>query len=226
MGSRASKEQSITRNIFPDRSGDNFYIQGLPDFGVYGQVIIKSKGGSNMLQESIFEEVREIDTYIRKDIAVSNGLDSYEDLCALYMSKCAVIGDIIFGNDFTEKMQKGNIPYPIYKKWALSSVFGNLTHENGYLSSATMVKLRYYLRTDTEDNKQKSLEWEKEFLAKMEGVDKNLTEIAYENSDSLNTELDGNTGRDVGLFSFTFTIMLTYAGLQRREEIVCHKDLT
>ncbi|XP_069118371.1 patched domain-containing protein 3-like [Argopecten irradians] len=216
MGSQAYTERAAVSHLFPDESGINFNMLSLVDLGMYGQVMIRTRDGSTILNDTLLEEVETIDGYINGISVQDPDTDQekfYADVCALDADGCGIYGKILFTNTFRSRMHINNISYPKFNREAIAPIFGNTTVENGTLIYASMVKLRYYLRTDTAENRYLSRQWERAFVESMENLVTNMTEVAYEHSDSLNVELNGNTaGRDTGLFSITFTIMLFYAG--------------
>ncbi|XP_021359962.1 patched domain-containing protein 3-like [Mizuhopecten yessoensis] len=216
IGSQAYTDRDKVARIFPDKTGVNFNMFSLVDLGMYGQVMIRTKDGSTILNETFIEEIEMIDKFI-SNITVTDAASgeekAYPDICALNSDGCGLFGKIIFTKLFRYQMHANNISFPEFNREAISPIFGNTTVKNGTLNFASMVKLRYYLRTDTPRNRYFSRKWEQVFVERMKDVVTNLTEVAYENSESLNVELNGNTdGRDTSLFSITFTIMLFYAG--------------
>lgn len=217
MNSRAFNDRERFKDLFPDVTGTNFFMQTLPDFGNYGQVILGTKDGSNILNnQKVLNEIQAVSRYIRTEIGVTNSTGNHNvwnDLCARDEDgKCVYVGELVFTDIFKSAMEKGKLIYPIFAEESLSHLFGNSTAENGTLVFASMMRMRFYVRTDTSDFREMAPMWEEKFLEKMNELETNLTNFAYENANSLNVELDGNTGGDIVFFSITFTIMLTYAG--------------
>ncbi|XP_033735268.1 patched domain-containing protein 3-like [Pecten maximus] len=214
--SQAYKDRAKVARIFPDQSAINFNMLSLVDLGMYGQVMIRTKDGSTLLNDTFLDEIESIDRHI-KNIAVTDPVSgqekAYNDVCALNSDGCGLYGDMIFTEKFRSCMYLNNISFPKFNRQAISPVFGNVTVKNDTLLFASLVKLRYYLRTDTPESRYLSRKWEEAFVESMPSIVTNLTEVAFEHSESLNIELNGNTaGGDTGLFSITFTIMLFYAG--------------
>lgn len=210
QNSQSFQDRAFLKNNYRDPTIENFMPYQLADFGKYADIIMLSKNKTNISSNIYFEEMREIDKFIRKSVSVSEkdgSLIFFKDICIVQFGHCSVFGDVVLSPQFENDFLLGNVTYPMYNGSLLSSIVATSVEEGGKLVSTTGIKLRYYLRP----NSSLSEKWESEFLEKIEGLSTNQTEISYSTSDSLGTELEKNTNGDIQFFSLTFTIMLTYA---------------
>ncbi|KAJ8304745.1 hypothetical protein KUTeg_018328 [Tegillarca granosa] len=193
----------------------NFNPYTLSNLGVYGEVVMKSLNGENVLKEEYLDELLRIDDYIKSRVMVENGTSDnqtfkYDTLCAKKKGECSINGQIALMPVFRLILQHNVTKYLQYKDPQFKYVFGNVTTNNGTLTSATVVKLRYNLRQDTEFLSF-SKKWELNFIKELNKFESNITELSYAYSESLNHELNDNTKGDIKFFSFTFVLMMIYA---------------
>ena len=182
----------------------------LPDFGRYADVIVMSKNRASMKSNVFFEELREIDNFIKRSVFVTGNnktLSYFKDVCAIQFGHCSVFGDVVLTDQFEQDFLSNNVTFPSYNGTFLTPVLASSKSKNGLLLSANGVKLRYYLRQKDTFSSQ----WEVDFLSKILEFKTNYTEFSYSTSESLGIELEKNTNGDILFFSLTFTIMLTYA---------------
>lgn len=210
--SQAFQDRTFLKTHYKDSTMENFLPYQLPDFGRYAEIIMLSKNRSSIKANIFFKEIRNIDRFIRKSMFVkdSNGsLKYFKDLCANQFGRCSVFGDVIFSNKFEHDLLLDKVTYPFYNETLLSPFLASPKSTNGILVSTVGLKLRYYLL----QHSLLSAKWELDFLAKIQHLKPNFTEISYTTSGSLAAELEKNTNGDIQYFSMTFTIMLTYASL-------------
>ena len=70
-GTQARHDVQRMKKMYPDLSGSNFNSLQLLQDGAWAKVIIRSKYG-NMMNRTVLEEVREMDTAIQNITAVSD----------------------------------------------------------------------------------------------------------------------------------------------------------
>lgn len=213
--SQAYKEKQRLHSLFYDNTEENFNPFTLSNLGVYGEVVMKTLNGENVLQTEYLDELLRIDDYIKRRVIVENGTGvnqtlTYHTLCAKKKGECSINGQIALMPIFRMILQHNVTKYLQYKDPQFKYVFGNVTTNNGTLTSATVVKLRYNLRQDSEFLPF-SKKWELNFIKELNKLESNITELAYAYSESLNHELNDNTKGDIRFFSFTFVLMMIYA---------------
>ena len=215
QNSEASNDRAEVRRLFPNRNGQYFNQHALSDFGLYGEVIIRTENDVNILNATILSQIQELDELIRTQITVSDdtGRDmNFTDICAVSTpTGCVVDGSIILDPQFIQAID--NITYPMFSQRRISGMFGNTVVLQGILASASFVKLRYNLRDDSDEFTSISKRWEKKFEKEIPSISKPGLLLAFAHSNSMNTELDSSTTGDIKYFSVTFTLMITYASL-------------
>ncbi|XP_069131976.1 patched domain-containing protein 3-like [Argopecten irradians] len=210
--SEAERNRDQTKQIFPDVSGTNFEHHSLNDLGVYGEVIVRPKIDGNILNQTYIEDIRKLfATIVNITITADDGdLYNYESLCARRNGECIVDGLFVITDDFWRRLTSGEVKEEIM--FGISTL-GEPTFINGSLVSATGIKMQYNLRQDTPRFRSLSKRWETQYLQTMTSVTLERLQLAYAMSDSLSQELNDNTRGDVGLFSVTFSLMITYASI-------------
>ncbi|KAJ8322388.1 hypothetical protein KUTeg_000859 [Tegillarca granosa] len=213
---KAKTDRELVLSQYQDQTGNNFYEHSLREADKYGEVIIKSLNGQNLLNESLYTEFDTLNDVIRNvSITSDDGIMYfYEDICARRNNICVVDGLIVLSEYFRKRYENGDLSFPVLKNEkgnniSLDRIFGNTTVLNGKLIRASFIKLRYNLRQNG-INKQLSEKWEEMFLNTLVAFRNQHYDIAYSNSKSLNSELSANTGDDAGYFKWTFTSMITY----------------
>ncbi|OWF43457.1 patched domain-containing protein 3-like [Mizuhopecten yessoensis] len=210
--SQAERDRAEAKRIFPDASATNFEHHSLNDLGLYGEVIVRPKTGGNILNKTYIEDIKNLFATIRNtSVTADDGeVFNYESLCARRDGMCIVDGLFVLTDDFWTKFELGQVEDDIL--FGISTL-GEPKFINGSLLSATGIKMQYNLRQDTTAYKSLSKRWEIQYLDKMASVALYNIDLAYSMSDSLSQELNDNTRGDVGLFSVTFSLMITYASI-------------
>ncbi|OWF50767.1 patched domain-containing protein 3-like [Mizuhopecten yessoensis] len=211
--SQADQDRDQLVSVFPDSSGINFYRQSMDNLGLFGELIIIPRDGMNVLDRKYQRDIENIVETVRATFVtdIDDTTFKYDDLCARRNDRCVIDGDFLLGSVFWGKLENGGITRRIFEQEGYSLVIGPPTFVNESLQSATALKIRFNLRQDSRTFNELSAKWEKQFLETSRGIQLNDSEIAYQISDSLNIELDANTGSDIVYFSLTFTLMITYA---------------
>ena len=217
IGSQSSVDKAKVEQIFSDLSGTNFIGIQMPDLGRYGEVVVKPKQGD------IFDTdfLNELKTFHATLLSISTEDENgntvpLSDICAKRYSNCAIDGDVFVDNEFSTAASSGPISYPYFIHSTRGPIYyeqlvGGVTVSGGSMQSATMLKLRINLRTDTEYYINTAKNWQNSFLIKMQDNKATHFDISYAHTDSLSEELDKNISGDIVFFSITFTLMITYA---------------
>ncbi|XP_033753309.1 patched domain-containing protein 3-like [Pecten maximus] len=211
--SQADQDRDRIASMFPDSTGTNFYRQSTDSLGLFGEIIFKPRHESNVLKRKYKKVIEEIlktarATYVTD---IDDKIYRYEELCARRNGECVVDGEFLLENAFWDMLKNGSITREMFDKEDYFLIMGDPTFVNETLRSAFALKLRLSLRQDSRTFTELSSKWEKEFLKTSKDIKLNDSDIAYQISDSLNSELDANTGGDITYFSLTFTLMITYA---------------
>ncbi|XP_067674656.1 patched domain-containing protein 3-like [Haliotis asinina] len=203
VGSQASKDRQKIQAVFEDDSGSNYFPRSLTKSDLYGDVIFSTV---NVIDDASMSTIRFYIDYI-KDITVTlnNVQYSYSDVCARRDGRCYRSGDTFNGSITV------GVTYPVFNDIDLSSVLGNVKAKDGKLVSAGYLKVTFHLRQDSVILRAAAIAWEDEFIKVMSTLKPENITMSYATSQSLNKELNANTGGDITYFSITFTLMITYA---------------
>ncbi|XP_033733538.1 patched domain-containing protein 3-like [Pecten maximus] len=201
--------------IFQNKSRNNFYPKVITNLNkhAYGGLIVRSKGNSSLLRIECLNELKRIDEIIRYEVQIVNDSGSnlhYEDVCVRKEGRCVVSGDFVLTKIFTMLMKTRHIPYPYFVGRSLSGMFGNVGVVDGRLVSASMLRMMYHLRQDTDEDKQRSLAWETSYVNKLKHLQTNITHIAFRSSASVTKEI-GKSIFEERKFILTIVFMLAYA---------------
>ncbi|XP_033734653.1 patched domain-containing protein 3-like [Pecten maximus] len=216
QNSQSKADRATVESIFTeDKSGTNFYGRGITRENKYADVILKANDGSSILTTTYVDEIERIYNHIQNNVNIINGGTTLGlvNVCALRSGNCVVDGDVVFSTAFRTAMLSNTINYPLFNFEYLSGMFGDAQSSGGYLTSAKMVKLVFYLRQDTQTMMSLSTAYEEKYIEVLSKTSSSLMDIAYSTSSSLDSELAKNVDGDVVYFSITLTLMLTYAGL-------------
>ncbi|XP_062568015.1 patched domain-containing protein 3-like [Saccostrea cucullata] len=210
--SQAYKDREFLRKVYSDPTTDNFQSYQLATFGIFADIMVISKDKLNIMNQTYVDEINHIDRYIQTSINftdASNTTYKYTDICALGNTGCQVLGRGILMANFQKELVAGNVSFPYFNMDLISPFLAKAEHKDGRLISTIGIKLRYYLRQNTSLSK----EWLRTFLKCISQLQTKNMDIAFATSDSLGEELEKNVKSDVGYFSITFSLMITYACL-------------
>ncbi|CAG2240207.1 unnamed protein product [Mytilus edulis] len=214
LNSQAIQDRSTLLGLYKDYSRSHFNSYNKLTYGLYGDVIFKSKDGENILNSTYLREIESVYRTVL-NITCNNthgSISTYDELCAMSNGTCNIEGNIVLTQEFKTAMSTGNIPYPIFQGRTINTYFGNVEYTNGILQYASSIKLRFNLRTDTPSYFDTSKLWIKEFQEVMKKLEHSSIEIAFAHTYSLEEGLNTNIAGDVLYFSITVTLMLFYAG--------------
>ncbi|XP_071114245.1 patched domain-containing protein 3-like [Haliotis cracherodii] len=201
VGSQASKDREKTQAVFKDDTGNNYSPRSLTKSDLYGDVIFSAT--------NVIDSMSTIEFYIDyiKNINVTqNNIEyAYSDVCARQDGNCYRSGDT-----FNESLAVG-ITYPVWNNVDLSQILGKVHANQGKLVSAGYLKVTFHLRQDSDTLRAAAVAWEDEFIKVMSSLRPDNVTINYATSQSLDKELNANTGGDITYFSITFTLMIAYA---------------
>lgn len=215
--SRAHEESIEVKQQFPDFSGTNFYEQSLLDTGIYGNLIVKTKNGSNIMNSVYQHDLNNLFNTVRNISISSDGVNySYEDLCAKRKNKCAFNDFILESNFFWNQVTIQNVTFPVfYDKTGmhiLTQTFGGVEmNKDGEVKSVKAFKVSFFLRQDSKFYTELANKWEDKFMQTFKSYKSDCFQIAFSYSNSLASELNANTDVDIRYFSLTFSLMITYA---------------
>ncbi|XP_069116341.1 patched domain-containing protein 3-like [Argopecten irradians] len=213
--SQSMRDRAIVDSIFTeDKSGSNFFTKSLTWESHYADIIFKSKNGSNILTQTFADEIEKIHNFIMYNISItSNGTRlNLLNVCALRSGHCVVEGDVIFREAFRTAMDMKNITFPLFNYEYLSWTFGDAEVSDGYLHSASMMRMVFYLRQDTPIMAELSSAWEKRLDEVLGTYPSSILDMTFSTSRSVDDELEKVIIADIPLFVLSMVMMLVYAG--------------
>ena len=207
--SEALENQAQIKGYFNDESDSNFMESTLTDFGLYGEVLIRTDNDDSILQESYLDIIKDIDEAVREITASANV--NFTDVCALFQGQCVVTGEIVLSTTFKDAVIAHNVTYPFFQSNSMSGIFGNIKYSNGIMEYASILRLRYNLKKETSRQVSLSKTWEDNFLSYMQNAQFSGVSLAYSHSRSMETELTSGSSSDITLFILTLVLMVIYA---------------
>ena len=205
-------------DIFPDESDTNFHEHTSIKQPMYGEVIVRASNYGNVFNTVVMEEIDRLINTVYKNVSVKSEFEGklyYEDLCARRDNECVVAGLEFIktykeNGDLAALVQTFNeTDKHIYEpKYFL----GDYTLINGTHLHAKYIKLRFYLRQETDGKRKFSRLWEYRFTEKMKRFNSYHIEIVFRHASSFYEELGWDTYPDIPFFSLAFTVLLTYCG--------------
>ena len=214
MNSQAIKDESVVKDIFPDKSGTDFYNHQLVISGKSATVILKPNNG-NILDNAFLDECARLDSEVR-NITTDKDIITFNDICARRSNSCVVSGDLFLTNAFRMAVTNHNVSFPNFHfatglVTPYSSLVSVTSVQNGTLKSAAYMKMQYFIRTDTSYFLQSAQVWNQKLVEVLQRFSSDKFDFAFSHTDSLSEELNSNIGGDISLFSVTFTLMIIYA---------------
>lgn len=216
--SQAHQDSLLFKKYFNDYTASNFYEKSLLDLGRYGSIIMKVPEENDILNMTFKTDIDKIvATIYNVTITYENMNYSYRQLCARRHNTCFASHAFLYSDYFWLQVERHNISYPKFRMddgniLDLNHIFGVVhTNDDGLIISVQALKMMFYLRQDSNKYSSLASKWEEEFVKTFKSLPSSNLSIAFANSDSLGHELDENTVGDVFYFSWTFSLMISYA---------------
>ncbi|XP_062900359.1 patched domain-containing protein 3-like isoform X1 [Mobula hypostoma] len=209
----AKSEREFIKQHFPTNDSELFFEQRLYTEGTFASFIAVSKG-NNILTIDAFKEIVSLDEKVKQfNISDNNHtMRNYSSLCALRSGSCISNAILNFIKDNLESTQ---FTYPTMKGIFIGSTVGGvkLKPKSNIMETAKAIQIDYYLQEDTEEMRERSLLWLKNFLSAFRKELMNLTEIevSYFTSISRQEEFEGNSEKIIPLFSVTYFLSIFFS---------------
>lgn len=172
IGGPAKSEREFVRTHFPTNDSGHFSAQRLYTEGSFVSLIAVSLS-DDIINVNSFRELVKLDEMVQNISFTlkeqnANVILSFEQLCAKDMGgKCVTINPLLSkvqsNVDLIETIQ---ITYPMFEGTTfLGTYLGGVTlNPNNTVQRAKAVRLVYYLREDSQQDKEKSLQWIEHFI--------------------------------------------------------------
>ncbi|XP_077127944.1 patched domain-containing protein 3-like [Ranitomeya variabilis] len=219
IGGPAKSEREFVRTHFPTNDSGQFSPQRLYSEGLFVSFIAVSTS-DNVINVQTFEELMKLDEMVQNftvlDPAANENL-TFQQLCAEIQGKtCMTINPLLSavqGN--VSLIETIPISYPMFQgKIFLGTFLGGVTlNSDDVVQKAKAIKLVYYLREDSESDRERSLEWINEFIKFFTKNSLQLTEIkvSFFTAISRQQEFNGTTKTVIPLFSITYFVTIFFA---------------
>ncbi|XP_077127941.1 patched domain-containing protein 3 [Ranitomeya variabilis] len=219
IGGPAKSEREFVRTHFPTNDSGQFSPQRLYTEGLFVSFIAVSTS-DNVINVQTFEELMKLDAMVHNfavlDPAANENL-TFQQLCAEIQGKtCMTINPLLSavqGN--VSLIETIPISYPMFQgKIFLGTFLGGVTlNSDDVVQKAKAIKLVYYLREDSESDRERSLQWINEFIKFFTKNSLQLTEIkvSFFTAISRQQEFDGTTKTVIPLFSITYFVTIFFA---------------
>ncbi|XP_074126825.1 patched domain-containing protein 3 [Sminthopsis crassicaudata] len=216
VGGPAKGERSLAQEYFPTNDSGRFSASRLTTEGTFASLLLVSKSKS-LLTNTTWPQIRRLDSAVRNlTITDAAGVFSYENLCAQTLSGCSLPNPLLEFN-----VLPGDLTFPIMLNGTVpvflgSSVGGVQLGPNSILKEAKALKLTYYLREDSESDRERSHEWLRTFLRIISSELQTLQleeslEVSYFTSLSRQEEFEGNVKEVIPLFSASYFLIIFFS---------------
>ncbi|KAL7644515.1 UNVERIFIED_CONTAM: hypothetical protein RMT77_005347 [Armadillidium vulgare] len=175
-GGPALTERALIEHFFPLNSSYHFLPHYITRNQGFGRVLIEPKDHGSIFRNYLWKEILNINEVLTNFTITYEGKSySYKDLCAIWDKKC-IPNPVLDLYDKVDQIENGfmklNYPIMIFPL-VLPMFFGGLKiDQNGlYIKSASALSLAYFLKTDTDDDRERALLWQRKFVSMTEGKD-------------------------------------------------------
>ncbi|XP_026106051.1 patched domain-containing protein 3-like [Carassius auratus] len=199
----AKLERAIVVENFPQ--SEEFSQLRLTSEGTYGSLIITGFREENILTETAFIDILELDRQV-KNITTGN---TFKNLCAKTNGNCMSNPILEIINYNATQIVSSAITYPMNNGMFLGTIIGGvqLKQDSSEISSAKAVRLFYFL---DEEKTMENSEWLNGFLKLLSNYTQQKTvHVSYFTSISRQNEFETNSDSVIPLFSVTYFLAIT-----------------
>ncbi|XP_045601587.2 patched domain-containing protein 3 [Procambarus clarkii] len=219
-GYARSEREVIEANFFLNFSS-SFHPSRLTRSGRFARLIITAKDNGTLLRSHVWDDIVSLDRTIHSlNITVDgNKLAQYEDLCSIWDGKCLENNVLHLQNSmpFIENGTLG-LSFPLmldpvtYETYIFPYFFGGtVLDDDSVIESVQALSVYYWLRTNTQEEKEKGTRWETALLEALQDRDFGSIDVARFVSRTLETELENNTNSVVPYFVVTIVIIVVFS---------------
>ncbi|XP_073533017.1 patched domain-containing protein 3-like [Phyllobates terribilis] len=218
IGGPAKSEREFVRTSFPTNDSGQFSPQRLYTEGLFVSLIAVSTS-DNVINVKTFEELMKLDEMVQNFAVMvpsANENLTFQKLCTEIQGKTCMTANPLLsavqGN--VSLIETIPISYPMFQdKIFLGTYLGGvMLNSDNDVQKAKAIKLVYYLREDSESDRERSLQWINQFIKFF----KNSLQLAdikvsFFTAISRQQEFDGTTKTVIPLFSITYFVTIFFA---------------
>ncbi|XP_073533664.1 patched domain-containing protein 3-like [Phyllobates terribilis] len=219
IGGPAKSEREFVRTRFPTNDSGQFSPQRLYTEGLFVSLIAVSTS-DNVINVKTFEELMKLDEIVQNFAVTDPAADetfTFQKLCAEIKGKTCMTANPLLsavqGN--VSLIETIPISYPMFQdKIFLGTYLGGVTlNSDNDVQKAKAIKLVYYLREDSESDRERSLQWINQFIKFFTKNSLQLTDIkvSYITAISRQQEFESTTKTVIPLYSITYFVTITFA---------------
>ncbi|XP_069815229.1 patched domain-containing protein 3-like [Dendropsophus ebraccatus] len=231
VGGPAKAEREFVKNHFPTNDSGQFSAQRLYTEGSYVSLIAVSTS-DNVINVETFRELIKLDEMVQNlnitEDSTSTTLD-FQRLCAEVQGRQCIPANPLLsavqGN--VSLIETIPIGYPMFQGRTFLGIYlGGVTlNTDNTVQKAKAIKLLYYLREDSENDRENSRQWIKHFIESIseniERLQMKTIKVSHFTSNSRQEEFEDITKSVIPFFSITYfvTILFSILSCIRRDNV-------
>ncbi|MEE6467011.1 hypothetical protein FKM82_007116 [Ascaphus truei] len=223
VGGPAKCERDFIRTHFPINDSGHFSAQRLYTEGSFASLIAVSSP-HDILNVSTIREMLQLDELV-KSLNITrlggggNVRLNFQQLCAQVRGPTCVSSnpllDTLRGNP--ELIETIEVAYPMFpNRTFLARYLGGVTlGPANTVQTAQALRLVYYLREDSDEDRDNNLQWLNHFIKtipqEIDALQLKSIQVSYFTSVSRQQEFEGNAKTAIPLFSITYFVTITFS---------------
>ncbi|XP_044151512.1 patched domain-containing protein 3-like [Bufo gargarizans] len=219
IGGPAKTEREFVIKRFPTNDSGQFSAQRLYTEGSFVSLIAVSTS-DNVINVNTFKELVQLDEMVQNFTVIglaANATLAFQQICAeVQGQKCITANPLLSAVEGNVSLiETIPISYPMFQNRAfIGTYLGGVTlNSDSTVKEAKAIKLVYYLREDSQHDKENSLQWINHFIKffAKNALQLNHIKVSYFTSVSRQQEFDGTTKTIIPLFSITYFVTIFFS---------------
>ncbi|XP_072024915.1 patched domain-containing protein 3-like [Amphiura filiformis] len=214
------RNRAYIEDVYSNVVDEDMLTRHKTRIGIWGQVIITPNIGSNVLTVQVLNEVLRLHDTITNATCKFQGEDyRFNDLCIKWKNKCHENELLVLLNYTAKNVLSTSLTYPVVslptgETFFLGTQLGSVSFTtDGRIISASAMQLIYNLRYNTDDELEKGLLWEKQFLRTLEDFETDKITVYRQISHSFQLELDESSAVTFDLVATVGVVIVTFSVL-------------
>lgn len=215
---QSRRNRDIIEDLYSNVVDENMLTRHKTRLGIWGQVILIPNNGNNALTVPVLEDVLRLHDTIMNVTVIENGVRyTFADMCIKWKSKCLENELLSLLQYDADLVTSTPLTYPLQtlsngEKIFLGTQLGQVsTNANGTFQSASAIQLSYSLRYNTDEEFNRGLIWEEEFLKDVEDFQTNNISVYRIVSHSFSKELDESSAITLDLVAIVGAVVVTFS---------------